>query len=549
MITIITLGIFGISFAIDNISTTTENRFRWMIYTCDGWSETKVWNATSCKPYSLWKEYATNWCPAGSKLSSFSTIDDCSSMVWSSAVAIPPIIVPPTTISPVWGAPTLITIPTITPINTEQPKYIDINLPVADKILETFIEKHPNIKQEVNCMWLKYYVGKIVEQTKTVLGIPNAERDVEIKSHFKELLYNYLKDILGCDNLLPKETETATTIGKPNMTKTENYFRWIVYACDSWPETELWKEDSCKPYPVWKDFAVSQCSTADKLSTFIPLDACGSTTTTPTLPANEKPTIIEKPTNIEKPMPTPTPTPTTTTRADFFKWITYTCGDWSENEESDENVCQLYSLLKESAMNYCSEKDGLAKLSTMESCSPTSQEETKAVKLETERAYEYATEKGITTQPTLQTANAQGELTRGDMAKMIVKFSEKILDKTPDTSKHCVFNDIATNSDEIQNYIIESCQLWLMGQWINNFYPNSTVTRAQFATTLSRTLYGDTYEWGTVYYEWHLSALKDAGIINNIDSPFTPEIRWYVWMMMQRADEKFKFENSEEETK
>jgi len=541
-----TLGVIGISFATDNINATTESRFRWMIYTCDGWSEIKVWNETSCKPISLWKEYATNWCPAGTTLSSFSTIDDCSSAVRVPAVNMPSAIVPPatetstTTIQPIKDTQPIYP---ETQVKRQQPAYIDINLPVADKILETFIQKHPDIKQEVSCVWLKYYVDKIAQQTKTVLGIPNVEREAEIRSHFKELLYNYLNDVLECDTTLPTKTEKSIMIEKPNITKTENYFRWITYACDSWPETKLWKETSCKPYSVWKDFAVSQCSTADKLSTFITIDVCGSTidSSTATIPAEtEKQKIIEKPTNIEK------PTSTTTKTENYFKWITYTCGDWSENEKLDENVCQLYSLLKESAMNYCWEKGGLSKFNTIEPCAPTTEEKTESTKLETEMAYEYAMKNGITTQPTIKAANVQGKLTRVDMSKMIVKFAEKVLDKAPDTSKECVFNDIADQPEKMQNFIIESCQLWLMWQWINNFYPNNTVTRAEFATTLSRALYGDTYDWGDVYYEEHLKALKSDDIISNTTTPLAPEIRGYVWMMLQRADDKVGWTTAEE---
>jgi hypothetical protein len=43
-------------------------------------------------------------------------------------------------------------------------------------------------------------------------------------------------------------------------------------------------------------------------------------------------------------------------------------------------------------------------------------------------------------------------------------------------------------------YIKQSCQLGLMGQGIQNFNPNGTLTRAQFGTVLSRALYGSTNE-------------------------------------------------------
>jgi hypothetical protein len=57
----------------------------------------------------------------------------------------------------------------------------------------------------------------------------------------------------------------------------------------------------------------------------------------------------------------------------------------------------------------------------------------------------------------------------------------------------CSFADISNQSSDIQLYIKLACQLGLMGVGISNFDPNGEVTRAQFGTVLSRTLYGDIY--------------------------------------------------------
>jgi hypothetical protein len=67
--------------------------------------------------------------------------------------------------------------------------------------------------------------------------------------------------------------------------------------------------------------------------------------------------------------------------------------------------------------------------------------------------------------------------------------------------------------------------------------PNGLVTRAQFGTVLSRALYGDANNGGDPWYVAHLAALKDAGIMSNISTPNALEIRGYVMLMMQRADE------------
>jgi hypothetical protein len=154
---------------------------------------------------------------------------------------------------------------------------------------------------------------------------------------------------------------------------------------------------------------------------------------------------------------------------------------------------------------------------------------------ELQGAYDYAYGIGITTQSSIDTANMYGTLIRSHMAKMMVNYAEEVLGMTPDTSLNCNFTDVATQTEELQGYITEACQLGLMGQGITAFNPNGVVTRAQFGTVLSRALYGDTYNGGDPYYADHLAALKDAGIMTNISNPNAPEIRGYVMLMMQRA--------------
>lgn len=77
-----------------------------------------------------------------------------------------------------------------------------------------------------------------------------------------------------------------------------------------------------------------------------------------------------------------------------------------------------------------------------------------------------------------------------------------------------------------------------MGVGITNFNPYGVVTRAEFGTVLSRALRGDEYDGATPYYADHLDALKDAGIMTNISNPSMTEVRGYVMLMMQRAEEE-----------
>jgi hypothetical protein len=157
---------------------------------------------------------------------------------------------------------------------------------------------------------------------------------------------------------------------------------------------------------------------------------------------------------------------------------------------------------------------------------------------ELQGAYDYAYGNGITTQSSIDTANMYGSLTRVAMAKMMANYAIEVLGQTPDTSLDCTFPDVSSALDaQYDNGVTNACQLGLMGVGIDNFNPNGIVTRAQFGTVLSRALYGDANNGGDPYYVDHLNALKDAGIMNSISNPNATEVRGYVMLMMQRADE------------
>ncbi len=155
---------------------------------------------------------------------------------------------------------------------------------------------------------------------------------------------------------------------------------------------------------------------------------------------------------------------------------------------------------------------------------------------ELQGAYDYAYGMGITTQSSIDSANMYGNLIRSHMAKMMVNYAKE-MGKTADNTATCNFTDIANESAELQGYMIEACQMGLMGVGITAFRPNDTVTRGEFGTVLSRVLWGDANNGGEPYYVNHLNALKDAGVMTKIDNPTMKEVRGYVMLMMQRADE------------
>ena len=150
-------------------------------------------------------------------------------------------------------------------------------------------------------------------------------------------------------------------------------------------------------------------------------------------------------------------------------------------------------------------------------------------------AYEYAFSKGITTMSSIDNANMYGEITRGQLAKMISNWAEKELGTKVDATKVCSFTDTNTAEGDLAAYLTKSCQMGLMGQGIDAFRPNAKVTRGEFGTTLSRALWGNKYNGATPFYANHLQALKDAGIMTRIENPSQLEIRGYVMLMLQRS--------------
>jgi len=153
-------------------------------------------------------------------------------------------------------------------------------------------------------------------------------------------------------------------------------------------------------------------------------------------------------------------------------------------------------------------------------------------------AYEYAYGMGITTMSSIDQADMYGTLTRVALAKMISNYVLELGLQTPDTSKECNFSDVSETLDaQYANWVTNACQLGLMGVGITEFRPFDVVTRAEFGTVLSRALWGDANNGGDPYYTYHLNSLLDAGVMTKIDTPSMTEVRGYVMLMMQRADE------------
>ena len=160
---------------------------------------------------------------------------------------------------------------------------------------------------------------------------------------------------------------------------------------------------------------------------------------------------------------------------------------------------------------------------------------------EMKEAYQFAKSNWITTIHDINKAKMNLPLTRIAMAKMLSNYAINVLWKSPDLSKWTpVFNDVTNKlNKQYDNAVTLSYQLGIM--WINmknnNFRPYDEVTRAEFATALSRMLYNtEDWKWSIKYYEPHISKLYNEWIITNKNGKMK-EKRWYVMTMLMRTAE------------
>lgn len=158
-------------------------------------------------------------------------------------------------------------------------------------------------------------------------------------------------------------------------------------------------------------------------------------------------------------------------------------------------------------------------------------------------AYEYAYDNGITSLWSIGIAELFKPLVRKEYAKMVTQFAVNILWLKPDINKDCTFDDVEDESEEFKYFMKTACELGLMGLEYDgvpakSFWPNLPVSRAMFWTVLSRLLFGSVYNGNSdSWFQDHLLALKKANIMQMIDAPLTPELRWYAMLMLKRSDE------------
>lgn len=226
------------------------------------------------------------------------------------------------------------------------------------------------------------------------------------------------------------------------------------------------------------------------------------------------------------------------------KW-TYTCSksSWWGGGSSKTTTTSKEDTTKEDTKVDNTKEDKTEDTATEDSNTTTSEntntptaEEIAKYGSEMLEAYAYAFKNWITTMDNVKDADLGWSLTRIAMAKMLSQYAINVLGKTPDTTRSATFTDVSAELDtQYNNGVSLAYQLGIMGINLENqaFRVNDTVTRAEFATALSRLLYG-TADWADAYYTTHLLVLSDKGIITNT-TPSLKELRGYVMLMLMRS--------------
>lgn len=156
-------------------------------------------------------------------------------------------------------------------------------------------------------------------------------------------------------------------------------------------------------------------------------------------------------------------------------------------------------------------------------------------------AYQWAYKYNLTTQPTIEGARMNSPLTRQAFAKMVVNYLENVVWVNQSTSNSCYFLDEGKITNDLIPYTKKTCAYQIMWFDWKNFNPTQIVDRAQLWTVFSRILWWNSHNVdGKWYYIYHVNALQDVGIMNNISNVLgTPAKRWDVLIMFKRMYEKF----------
>ena len=137
-------------------------------------------------------------------------------------------------------------------------------------------------------------------------------------------------------------------------------------------------------------------------------------------------------------------------------------------------------------------------------------------------------------------------LTRQQMAKISSIFWTKFLNQKADDSEWKIiecsqYKDLSKSKWEMRWYVIQSClmkNMWYAYDGVNlikKFKPYDKMSVAQASVILSRMAWWTKYVISPkMWYQWHMQAVYDHGLIDDISDPQREVTRWEAFMMMYR---------------
>ena len=139
-------------------------------------------------------------------------------------------------------------------------------------------------------------------------------------------------------------------------------------------------------------------------------------------------------------------------------------------------------------------------------------------------------------------------LTRQQMAKISSVFWTNFLNQKADASEKKIYecsqySDLDKSKWEMRWYVIQSClmkNMWYHYDNVNyipKFKPYDKLSVAQASVILSRMAWWTKYVISPkMWYQWHMQAVYDHGLIDDISDPSRKITRWEAFMMMYRLD-------------
>ena len=156
-------------------------------------------------------------------------------------------------------------------------------------------------------------------------------------------------------------------------------------------------------------------------------------------------------------------------------------------------------------------------------------------------AYLWACQHNITTMRTIQEARLDQPLTRAELAKIMSVYAMKEYHLKPLITGAANYKDVNTDLGDLADYIQLAYRLQIMGinadgTPIQAFEPHKLVSRAEFATVLSRVIWGNKHNIsGDDRYSEHLQALKKYEIITSDVPANWWELRGRALLMLHRT--------------